>query len=41
MAAKLSTEERLAISEMEILRRIFGTVYEGDLGWKLRHSEEL
>jgi len=36
-----SSEERLAISEMEILTRIFETVYGSDLGQILRHNEEL
>ena len=32
---KLSTFGR------EILTRIFGPVYEGDVGWRLKHNEEL
>jgi hypothetical protein len=36
-----SSEERLAIFERKILRRILGPVYEGDLGWKLRHNKDL
>jgi hypothetical protein len=36
-----SSEERLAIFERKILRRILGPVYEDDLGWRLRHSKEL
>jgi hypothetical protein len=36
-----SLEERLAIFETKILRRIFGPVYEHDLGWRLRHNKEL
>jgi hypothetical protein len=33
-----SSEERLAIFERKILRRILGSVYEDDLGW--RHNKE-
>jgi hypothetical protein len=36
-----SSEERLAIFERKILRRILGPVYEDDLGWRLRHNKEL
>jgi hypothetical protein len=36
-----SSEERLAIFERKILRRILGLVYEGDLGRRLRHNKEL
>jgi hypothetical protein len=36
-----SSEERLAIFERKILRRIFAPVYETDLGWRLRHNKEL
>jgi hypothetical protein len=33
--------KRLAILEKKILRRIYGPVYESDIGWKVRHNEEL
>jgi hypothetical protein len=36
-----SSDERLAIFERKILRRILGPVYEDDLGWSLRHNKEL
>jgi hypothetical protein len=36
-----SSEDRLAIFETKILRRILGPVYEGDLRWRLRHNKEL
>jgi hypothetical protein len=36
-----SSEERLAIFERKILRRILGPVYEDDLGWRLGHNKEL
>jgi hypothetical protein len=36
-----SSEERLAIFERKIFRRILGPAYEGDLGWRLRHNKEL
>jgi hypothetical protein len=36
-----STEERLAIFEGKILRRIFAPVCDNNLGWGLRHNEEL
>jgi hypothetical protein len=36
-----SSKERLAISEMEILTRIFGTVYGNDSEQIVRHNEEL
>jgi hypothetical protein len=36
-----SSEERLALSERKILRRILGPVYEDDLGWRLGHNKEL
>jgi hypothetical protein len=36
-----SSEERLAVFERKILRRILGPVYEDDLEWKLRHNKEL
>jgi hypothetical protein len=36
-----SSEEKLAIFEEKILRRIFGPVYENDLGWRPRQNEEL
>jgi hypothetical protein len=34
-------EERLAILESKILRRILGPIHEDDLGWRLRHNKEL
>jgi hypothetical protein len=36
-----SSEERLAMFEKKILRRILGPVYEDDLGWRLKHNKEL
>jgi hypothetical protein len=36
-----SVIRRLAIFERKIIIRIFGPVYEGDLGWRLRHNKEL
>jgi hypothetical protein len=36
-----SSEERLAIFERKILRRILGPVYEDVLEWRLRHNKEL
>jgi hypothetical protein len=36
-----SSEERLAVFERKILRRILGPAYEDDLGWRLRHYKEL
>jgi hypothetical protein len=35
------TTERLAIFKRKRLRRIFGAIYEDDLGWRLRHNKEL
>jgi hypothetical protein len=37
----LSSDESLAISGRKILGRIFGSVYENELGWRLRHKEQL
>jgi hypothetical protein len=34
------SEERLAIFERKILRRILGSLYEDNLGWRLRHNKE-
>jgi len=36
-----SSEEKLGISERQILRRIFGPVYQNDLGWRRRRYEDL
>jgi hypothetical protein len=36
-----SSEGKLGISERQILRRIFGPVYENDLGWRRRRNEDL
>ena len=32
--------ERLAISGRKRVRKIFGPVYENDLGWRLRHNKK-
>jgi len=36
-----SLEEKLGIFERQILRRIFGPVYENDLRWRRRRNEDL
>jgi hypothetical protein len=36
-----SSEEVLGIFDRQILRRIFGPVYENDLGWRRRRNEDL
>jgi hypothetical protein len=37
----VSSQERLAIIDRKLLRRIFGPVYENNLGLRLTHNEEL